>query len=577
LVLEEGGDRVEESAMRLLRLDLGPGSDAVDLHPFVTVVRGLDQSQRELVVGAVRSLARGSTRGVHGLVQHQGLLVELDGLGDDLVPAVTEADVVVDCGPAGGADRPAPAGWIEQQRLRVEIDAVAVEEIRADFDPSARARIADLERQLDPRRDGAERARAERLAVSRALAAIAGLDPVVLVAPPGALELRRRWAAHTARVADAKGHFEHLLGAVREADDRLDQARHLLAEAERAAMPVLLSRDEEARLEQLSFPAMDESRRGRWRKALRPEERVEMQALLEKAGVESWTAYTVYRADPIVAPELLEAAARARHELELAKAGLAAAKAGVVDDPLTAELNQDAEVIRHDARPHLGTMLWPDVGRALDELVVEQENQPWAEAAGQLRQLLDELGIARRAGLAPDAGPLQVIGCGQEWLAAQDRAGDPDPDALAAELARARRGLTRHERALARIGRAESVAAESATMLVELEAHLAAGPGAERDGPCVARGLQTAAAVLDLVGPVAAQVELDAGGSLPIAIVGDLYELAACEVTSLMGRLSELAAGVQVLVLSDHEALAQWARDAGLDRALASQPGPGRG
>jgi hypothetical protein len=554
--------------MRLLRLDLGPGSPSIDLHPFVTVLSGLDAAQRNRVIKAARSLARGSTRGVEGLIQHQSLLVELDGSSKDLAPAVTEADVVID-----GRGR-SPLGLqvqIDQQKVQTEIDAVAVEELRADIDPAAKARVATLEHRL-ANLDSAERVRLDdQRAVSEALAAVAGLDPVTYEAPPGALALRRRLTDHRAQVASAEPHFERLMSAVKESEARLVQARRELAEAEAAARPALLDLDSEARLEQLSFPEMDETRRGRGRKMLSPDEEVEKQALLDKVGVESWTAYTVHRLDPRPSPERLEAAAGARWRLGRAEAGLAAARAALAGDELTAELNDEIEAIRAVARSFMGRDLPADLDAALGQLVVERDNPVWLDAVGLLCRILVQLDLDDLAG----GDPHDVIDSARSWLEAGEREGGLDPETLAAELARARQRLARHERALGRIGRAETAAEVSASRLARLTERLAtAGAG---DGNPAPSGPVNAPTMLALVGAVAGQVRLDAGGSLPIVVAADLDRLGESEITELLDGLSELAQSVQIVVLSDHGAAARWAREAGLDRALATQPGLVRG
>lgn len=82
--------------MRLLRLDLGCGGVTLDLHPLVTVVSGLGDRERHELIDSIRALAGGRASGICGLVQHQGLLLELDG---SIPPGMSGAivdDVVVD-------------------------------------------------------------------------------------------------------------------------------------------------------------------------------------------------------------------------------------------------------------------------------------------------------------------------------------------------------------------------------------------------------------------------------------------------------------------------------------------------
>ena len=85
--------------MRLLRLDLGCGQTGVDLHPFVTVVHGLEPAERAELVEAVVDLAGGWAAGIRGVLQHQGLLVELDGAGQEHFATLSGVDVVIEADP----------------------------------------------------------------------------------------------------------------------------------------------------------------------------------------------------------------------------------------------------------------------------------------------------------------------------------------------------------------------------------------------------------------------------------------------------------------------------------------------
>ncbi len=110
----------EDRGMRILRLDLGPGPSIVDLHPLVTVVQGVTPSERIELVDAARALARGATGGLRGLVQHQGLLLELAGSGIDRELANTGAELVIDCDRAfEGPARSTPSG-LDALRVRFQ-------------------------------------------------------------------------------------------------------------------------------------------------------------------------------------------------------------------------------------------------------------------------------------------------------------------------------------------------------------------------------------------------------------------------------------------------------------------------
>lgn len=555
--------------MRILRLDLGQGRIGVDLHPFLTVVHGVSPLERDDLVDALRRLARGSAAGLRGLVQHQGLLVEMDGSGNGPLTgrAFTTAEVVVDADAGSLDDLPRLQALIDQQQRRAEIDAVVVEEVRADLDPAARARLAVLEARLDP---GAEavlaRRRAQASRLREAVAALDGLAPTIQEAPDGVPALRQRWERYQSRVEEAEQHFAYLKAAVAQSETRLAVARQAMEVAEREARPVLLTRDEEARLELLSFPGMDESRRGKWRRVLRPEEQDEMQALLAKVGVESWTAYTVYRTDPVAPAARIEAAAQARRAVDEAEANLAETRAELETDSVSRELNQELLDIRAASRAHLGLMLPPDLGRALRELVVDKANPAWLAAVASLRQSLASIDD-RPEGIDPEADDAQVLAAAAtRWLTEMDAADrDRDDETFQADLGRARRDVDRHRRAMARLPRAEAAATAAEAELNRLRAeagrHSAGGP----------LDLDT---LLARVAAVATQVAVDARGSLPLVVLGAFAGLTDEELAQVLHRCRELSGGLQVVVVSDRAAARRWAEEAGLAQALASRPKP---
>ncbi|MEM8925845.1 MAG: hypothetical protein AAGD35_20260, partial [Actinomycetota bacterium] len=117
--------------MRILRLDLGTGQ-SVDLHPFISVVIGLEADERSELIDAIGTLGAGSTTGIRGLLQHQGILVELDGSTAHRLVAATDANLVVD---TAAADAVHGTNWlrdrIDDQLRATEIAAVRLEELRA--------------------------------------------------------------------------------------------------------------------------------------------------------------------------------------------------------------------------------------------------------------------------------------------------------------------------------------------------------------------------------------------------------------------------------------------------------------
>ncbi|MGF1600142.1 MAG: hypothetical protein ACFCVK_25095 [Acidimicrobiales bacterium] len=548
--------------MRLLRLDLGSSQRAIDLHPFVTIVRELDSEQRVELVGALRALARGSTAGIQGLVQHQGLLVELDGYGDDRVSSAIESSVVIDVCAARDDDLPALDDQLAQLRRRVEIDTALVEEIRADLDLSACYEVAQLERRRAPVNDDeTERRNRARNELREAVAATADFEPIIREAPPGVIALTGRLRAHGAKSERARHHIDTLRGAIDEARRRLDEAERQLLETETAIRPVFLSREEEARLEMLSFPSMDDSRRGRWKNRLRHEEEVEKQSLLDKVGVENWTAYTMYRVSPSASPERLEAAERARTAVETARIELGQAEGALTTDRLITELNDEMDAIRSEARHYLGMMLPNDLTGALGELIVETPNAAWQAAVDRVVGRAIAAGVDLPSSTADGPDRAAVLAAAVEWLD-RDVEDELDGGALERDLAAARDRLARHERALARIARAEETATAARARVVNMEEQLQV----RTEG-----GPSTAAAVLALVEPVAQQLRREARGSLPLAVVADFEGLAEEDVDAILDRLDGFADEVQIIVLTDHEGATSWGKRTGLERCLVSR------
>ena len=127
--------------MRFLRLDFRDDLNSIDFHPLITVVSALDPAYQRQLFEAVRRLSSGSTVGLRGLVENEGLLLELDAtVTDPLAPVNTSAAVLIylDAVSAGSADVGLQAE-IDQWERQAAIDAVAVEEIRANLDLSIMA------------------------------------------------------------------------------------------------------------------------------------------------------------------------------------------------------------------------------------------------------------------------------------------------------------------------------------------------------------------------------------------------------------------------------------------------------
>lgn len=545
--------------MRLLRLDLSTGH-SIDLHPFVTLLTDLSEAERAEVVDAVRTLGTGSTAGVRGLVQHQGLLLELNGSLSEHLLAGTGAEVVIDGEALAGADLNWLRDRIDLQRRRAEIAAVRVEELRADLRPAARAELVVLERHLAlagpaPTQitDSESRRRLEA-----AVATVEATDPWLDITPQGVPELRQGYADLARKRADAASHFERLDTMVDRAQDRVDAARNAVEQAEIEAQPALLTREQETRLELLSFPSMDESRKGKWRKSLRPEEEEEMASLLAIVGVDSWTGYTMYRTSPTVAPAKAEALEEARRQLIEAEQAMDEVQYRVDGDQLRGELAAEEDTLRDAARNFLGMMLPSDVDAALGALSDRTANPQWNLAVDELAQALVFVGIQ----VDDSADAERLLASARAALDTNGDALDTNAE-LRDELEAARKAHEGHRRALARLQSAEAGATEAALGLAQLEEQLVAS------GADDATGVD---AVLARIEPIATQVALEDNGSVPVVLFGELPVSSDGEVNRLMAHLSHLSSYVQVLLISSRTAVSDWTAGVGLDRAMVSSP-----
>lgn len=588
--------------MRLLRFDFRDDFNSVDLHPLITVVSGLQPVHQRQLFEAVRRLSTGSTVGLRGLVEHQGLLVELDaGTGDPLGSVNTSATVLVyidgvaiQCGEVG------LQAEIDQWERQAAIDSVAVEEIRSNLDLAVKARALGLRLLTDPGCEAETSAATSprRLMIAtirRAFeeanaheAEIAQCDPTITL-------LLERWDTYRSLRDDAEEHLFQIAAGVAKAETAVLDRSHDLDISVAAAKPVLLTVDQEARLEALcdaSNAADGSSRLGKWKKPGSKDE-AERQALLDLIGVKSWTEYSVFRMSPTVSAERREVVAEAEGALARAKQDLDQARSLQATDAVAARLNQDLERIKADSQPYLGVLVPSDVGAALREHIARVENPDWLSALNHLRDALSSNELHPPYGLEPN----ELLGWTDSWLRAQesldsadqadssapadgvdgcepdgqngqdqkvDRDEEQSPLVIAERLATTNHILARHNRALAQIDKAERAAVRSAMRVRELKQQLRA----RSTGPEVT----TAAAVLAMIAPVAEQILRDVGGSLPIAVVGEMGGLADGEVETMMGAMEEVAQQVQVLLITDHRGVIDWVERVGMHRAaLASE------
>ncbi|MEM7339107.1 MAG: hypothetical protein AAF467_10695 [Actinomycetota bacterium] len=478
--------------MRLLRLDFRTTDRSVDLHPFVTVLPFLDRRERHELVEAIRQLARGSTLGLRGLLQHEGLLVDLDGESRYELPAFTTTNVVFDEQAADGDDLYGLRAEVDQQRRVAEVSAAAVEELRSEIDPWAAERVADLEAKLGPvGRSPADTERAR--AVEAAAIVLSGLAPTLTDVPPEVPALRERWRELLIEVESVAGHVRALGTAVDRAEQAIGRARE--------------------------------------------------------------------RGD--------------QRGLEHAKRRLDQARYALRIDPLYSGLTARMDAFRERCRPVLGQDLPDDLDAALAGLAVERANPRWETALVDLHRLIGTVDPPNPPDPSDHDEPLwcvnvrqrmgrEALQAARSWLDVETvRLSEDEQLVLSAELERARDDHERHERAANRLDRAEAAATTAALELARLEEHLAARTLGD------AGSLE---AVLTRIENTVAQIRADAGGSLPVAFVGDLEPLDDAEFTALIGALRAYSSVIQVVLLTDRPGAQQWGQSVGPEQGMVSWP-----
>ncbi len=546
--------------MRILRLDLGSTMGTVDLHPFVSIIHGLADDRRTSFSNAVRSLARGVDAGLGGLIEDRGSLIELPGLDGNLGTFTTE-DIGINVDGRGlGADQlPALRAELDQVAKQAQIDAVHVEEIRADLTPSALAMVQRLRDRLagvEPVSE-AELSRDRHITeIQAATEAMQALPPVLRESRDDVAPLVARWEAYTSALTEARPHLEALTNRVQSAEAALTRAVEAVTAAQAEAVPVVLAPSEDARVDQLTEIYFDpKAKKKQWNDELE----AELDALLAKVNQPTYTAYAMYRMSPQASPESLAALDAAQQALEARRVDVEEARAEYEIDPVAFKINGEFDDLKAEAREHLGAMLPDDLGAALSGLVTERENPEWRAIADELGSVLVSVGALADG----SADPATYPDLGARWirdaLAVPDETG-PTREDIEAQLAAAERTFHRHAKAMARIDRLEAVAAESASKareLSELIASIEAGHEAPTD-------------VFGAIKTLADRVRSEAGAACPLILEGEFADLDDAGVIELLEQCETLGHDLQLIVISDRAAASTWAREVGLRRALRS-------
>ena len=560
--------------MRFLRLDFRDDLNSIDFHPLLTVVSSLSAGQRRQLFEAVRRLSSGSTVGLRGLVEHQGLLVELDAAaGEPLGPATTTAAVLVFVdGVAIRQDQVGLQAEIDQWERQATIDAVAVEEIRSNLDLAVRAKAFNLCRSVDPDGTGVvgRQATPRRLkieAIRTSFDAVNAHEAQIADCDPAIAALLEQWDEHLELVEASEEHLDQVAKEVRAAERAVEDSDDRLREARVAAQPRFLTDEQETRLEALHDIAQEAQAqaRGKRKRTLTEEEQQEYDDLLASVGARSWTDYSMFRFSTSVSPELTKAVEEAELELSVATQALEAARNFQARDEVAVKLQKSLEQIKVNAKPYLGVLVPADIGAALKSQIDQVENPDWVQAVNDLRDVLSSNDLHPPFGFEPN----EILGWTDSWLRAQEGLDVSSIDTsstedgsyadLMAQMSDARHNLVKHNRALSQIDRAERAAIRSAMRVRDLKNQLrlrSAEPEAT-----------TASEVVAMVRPVAERVLQEIKGSVPIAVVGDMAALPDGEADVLMSHLEAIAKQVQVILVSEHPALSSWVDRAGMERA----------
>lgn len=497
-----------------------------------------------------------------GLVENQGLLIELTpGHAGPVGPVVT-SDVVVDIDSLPSAEqrrRPAMLAQLDQLDRQASIDAALLEETRAALNPTAVAQLTQLHARPGSARD-AEMSDIQAAAVAEIAAAFGAWQdepPTVVSAPAWVGELSARWEEHRRSSAACQARLATLTRRVDAASRRLATARAALDHAEVASVPVLLAPDEENRLSELATRPVA---RGRLRapKGRPDEEQAEIEELLAKVGQPTYSAYMMYRLAPTAAPDQRRAIDAAHDAVQHAEIELAAATTARDEDPEVATHRQRLEGLRSLAALHVGPVLPDDLGGVLSSHCEERPNPARVER----RRHLVAVALGHGVDVVPTLDDEALAAHLTSWLAGTgtDGADGAEPGSDVAALERC---AARHRQALQRLDDLEARATRSRRLL---DAH-------REEVADLGRGPATVAEVLSAIQEEAERAWPGNGrGPIPLVLTGSFEGLGQGRVGELLDRLEAMVARWQILVVTDHPAAAEWAERAGLRRALRTGP-----
>lgn len=542
--------------MRILRLDLSTGDGTVDLHPFISIVQGLNATETTDLIDAIRGLVRGSTTGHGGLVESNGELIELRSNATPIGPLTVE-DIYVTVG--GQQDDGDPVVLVsdrDRTKRLATIARVKLEEARANIDPGAAHRVRVLQNALtafDVPEGEVDRTSAARAMIDR----VRSLPTTVREMPADIREMLTEWERYEEARRLAQPELDALNQRVQSCLVQREAAQNEVEASLARAIPVVLSREEDVRVEDLANPSSD----GKKARRSTDGDHSELQMLLAKVGQTSYLDYVMYRLAPVPSAESLANLDRARTEQEQIEARLSDARFEMQFGPVQASLNEVLESVKETARVHLGPMLPSDLGAALRKQVTESANPEFGNA---LRDLYHEL--RRVEAEMPDSiQPEALVSWAEAWVDEVDRPIEhvgPSRAQLFGQLTLAETDLELHDRAM---GRVETLEADAEQAVVEL------GSAEDRLHSSIGDVGTSADRALAMIRPLADRVRSEAGGSVPLILHGGFADLSPEELEDLFDQLEVLAQDLQLIVLCDRADAASWAGGVGLRRALGSQ------
>ena len=208
--------------MRLVRFEDGAGDVALEFHPHITVVGGLEPHARERLIQTVRALPHGGDVGGQGSIEVHGVLMDLTPETLELLELDADIDSIVaarDLRESQEEPEPEPEEAPVEQSSEVARLAQQVDHARLAT-AEAKDGLAEARRRLEHTVEGRQRLATRRAAFEAQIeAARPGLDPD----SADALDEARRLLA-TAEQGVAQAPTDHQLRR-RELETRIDAMR----------------------------------------------------------------------------------------------------------------------------------------------------------------------------------------------------------------------------------------------------------------------------------------------------------------------------------------------------------------